>query len=117
MWMEGGDLMLSGKAAAYAGGAAVAGGVASFLSRGDYKLQAFVQDIVGAVFGWCIVVTLSVVYRGVTEDPWVFAAAAFLSAYIAPALLKIVFWRIEHADVSVNFGPIKANSDGKEKDE
>lgn len=117
MRMEGVDLMLSGKAAAYAGGAAVAGGVASFVSRGDYRVQVFVQDLVGAVFGWCIVVTLSVVYRGIVDDPWVFAAAAFLSAYIAPALLKIVFWRIEHADVSLNLGPIKANSDGKDHDQ
>lgn len=113
--LEGSGLMLSGKAAAYAGGAAVAGGVAKFLARGDHKVQTLVQDLVGAAFGWCLVVALSVVYPALISDPWVFASVAFLAAYVAPALLTIVYHRIEHADVKVKAGPVEINSEGEKE--
>ena len=108
--------MITGKAAAWAGGAAVAGGFARFLSRGDYKVQVLVQDIVGALFGWCLVVALTVVYTAILNDIWVFAAMVFLSAYIAPALLTTVFQRIETVEINVDVGGVEIHSNGKGKD-
>ena len=113
--LEGPGLMITGKAAAYAGGAAFAGGLAKFLARGDYRVQLLVQDLVGAIFGWCLVVALSVVYPALTHDPWVFGAVAFLAAYVAPALLTTVYHRIETVDLKVNAGPVEINSEGEKE--
>lgn len=117
MWMEGGGLMLSGKAAAYAGGAAIAGGISRFVAEGDYRWVALAQNIVSAGVGWCFVVASTIVYPSILDNVWVFGAIVYLSAFLVMPFLKIVFWRFEHADVSINFGPIKANSDGKETNE
>lgn len=117
MWMEGGDLMLSGKAAAYAGGAAVAGGVARWIADGDYRFKTFAQKVVSGLVGWCAIVAISVVAPNLTDNLWAFGATCFLSGFLVEPILKIVFWRFEHADISVNFGPIKADSDGKANDE
>ena len=117
MWMEGGDLMLSGKAAAYAGGAAIAGGISRFVAEGDYRWVALAQNIVGAGVGWCFVVASTIVYPSILENVWVFGAMVYLAAFLVMPFLKIVFWRIEHEELSMNLGPIKANSDGKEPNE
>ena len=115
---EGPEVMITGKAAAWAGGAAVAGGIARFLARGDYKVQVFVQDVIGALFGWCLVVALTVVYPAILNDIWVFGAMVFLSAYIAPALLTAVFQRIETVEINVDVGGVEihSNGNGKAKD-
>jgi hypothetical protein len=105
--------MITGKIAAFAGGAAITGGVARFLARGSYKTQVLVQDIVGAIFGWCLVVSATVIYPAIIQDPWVFGAVAFLSAYISPALLTTVFSRIDTLDLHVNVGPLDITSNGK----
>ena len=112
---EGPGMMITGKAAAWAGGAAVAGGLARFLARGDYKFQVLVQDIIGALFGWCLVVALTVVYPTILHDIWVFGAMVFLSAYIAPALLVAVFQRIETVEINVDVGGVEIHSNGKDK--
>ena len=114
--LEGPGLMISGKVATYAGGAAVAGGLARFLARGQYKTQLLVQDIVGAVFGWCLVVAASVIYPSITNDVWVFGAVSFLAAYVAPALLVVVYHRIGTAEIDINAGPVKIHSNGDEKE-
>lgn len=116
MWMEGAELMISGKAAAYAGGAAVAGGLARWLADGDYRMVSLVQKLTGGAVGWCFVVAFSVVFPAITENIWAFGALCFLSAYLVEPLLKIIFWRIEHADVSLNVGAAKVQSDGKENE-
>lgn len=113
--MDGVELMISGKVATYAGGAAVAGGLARFLARGQYKTQLLVQDIVGAVFGWCLVVALSVIYPSLTGDPWVFASVAFLSAYVAPALLTTVYRRIETAEINFDAAGLEIHSKGEKE--
>ena len=112
---EGPGMMITGKAAAWAGSAAVAGGLARFLARGDYKFQVLVQDIIGALFGWCLVVALTVVYPTILHDIWVFGAMVFLSAYIAPALLVAVFQRIETVEINVDVGGVEIHSNGKDK--
>jgi len=112
--MDGFGIMITGKAAAWAGGAAVAGGIARFLARGEYKTQLFVQDIVGAIFGWCLVVAISVLYPQIVSDPWIFASIAFISAYVSPAILQTVFRRIETVEVHVKAGVVEVHSDGKE---
>lgn len=116
--LEGPGMMITGKAAAWAGGAAIAGGVARFLARGDYKVQIFVQDVIGALFGWCLVVAMTVIYPAITHDIWVFGAMVFLSAYIAPALLTTVFQRIETVEINVDVGGVEihSNGNGKAKD-
>lgn len=107
-------MMLSGKAAAYAGGAAVAGGLSRFVAEGNYRLVALAQNIVGAGVGWCFVVASTIIYPAILDNIWVFGALVYLAAFLVMPFLKIVFWRIEHADFSVNIGPIKADSDGKD---
>jgi len=109
--------MLSGKAAAYAGGAAVAGGVARWVADGDYRLKTFTQKVVSGIVGWCAIVASTVVFPAILNEIWVFAAACFLSGFLVEPLLKVVFWRIEHADVSVNIGAAKIESNGKETQE
>lgn len=113
---EGPGMMITGKAAAWAGGAAIAGGLARFLARGDYKFQVLVQDIIGALFGWCLVVAMTVVYPAILHDIWVFGAMVFLAAYIAPALLVAVFQRIETVEINVDVGGVEIHSNGKGKD-
>lgn len=114
--LEGAELMLSGKAAAYAGGAAVAGGLARYAAEGNYKPQAFVQNIVGAAVGWCFLVACTVIYPAITHEPWAFAALSFLSAYLVPSFLKIVFRRIETAEISFDGAGVEFHSKGEQKD-
>jgi hypothetical protein len=107
--------MISAKVLLYTGGAALAGGLARFMARGSYKTQLFIQDIMGASVGWCAVVTATVIYPKLLDEPWVFGATCFLSAYITPALLTFVFSRMDGLDVNINVGAIEINSQGKKE--
>lgn len=112
---EGVTAMFTKSAATWALGAGAAGGVARWAYDGKSSFRSFMQHVIGGMVGMSFVVSSTLFWPHILDNLAVFAAFVFLSGFLVMPILKIIFRRIETAEISFDGAGIEFHSKG-EKD-